>query len=72
MLFSNIKKQKEFTQAIGFVGLKPTMSGEVIPVTVKDNFLRGLNSLESYYINASGKSISAGIKSLKKAGSLKW
>lgn len=30
------------------------MSGEVIPVTVKDNFLRGLNSLESYYINASG------------------
>lgn len=64
--------KKQFTQAIGFVGLKPTMSGEVIPVTVKDNFLRGLNSLESYYINASGKSISAGIKSLKKAGSLKW
>ena len=62
----------------GIIGKKIGMtqifdeSGKVIPVTVKDNFLRGLNSLESYYINASGKSISAGIKSLKKTGSLKW
>lgn len=27
------------------------MSGEVIPITITDNFLRGLTSLESYYIN---------------------
>ena len=45
---------KQFTQAIGFIGLKPSMTGDVIPVAVNDNFLRGLSSLESYYINASG------------------
>lgn len=45
---------KQFGQACSFIGLKPSMSGEVIPVTIKDNFLRGLSGLESYYINACG------------------
>lgn len=46
--------KKQFTQFAGFVGLKPSMTGKVIPVTITDNFLNGLNSLESYYINACG------------------
>ena len=50
------------------------MSGEVIPVTVKDNFLRGLNSLESYYINASGtkKALTTNNKFTRKSGLKNW
>ena len=42
---------KQFTQFAGFIGLKPDVTGNVIPVTVQDNFLNGLKNLESYYIN---------------------
>lgn len=45
---------KQLTQAINFIGLKPDVTGNVIPVTVSDNFLNGRKSLESYYINAKG------------------
>lgn len=45
---------KQLTQCIGFVGLKPDVTGNVIPVTVEDNFLNGMKSLESYYINTKG------------------
>lgn len=64
--------KKQFTQAVGFVGLKPSMLGEVIPVTITDNFLRGLSSLESYYINASGtkKALATNAKYTKKSGYL--
>lgn len=64
--------KKQFTQAIGFVGLKPSMTGEVIPVTITDNFLRGLSGLESYYINACGtkKALTTNQKYTKKSGYL--
>lgn len=45
---------KQLTQAINFIGLKPDVTGNVIPVTVGDNFLNGMKSLESYYINSKG------------------
>lgn len=64
--------KKQFTQAVGFVGLKPSMTGEVIPVTIKDNFLRGLSGLESYYISACGskKALVTNNKYTKKSGYL--
>lgn len=45
---------KQAVQCFMFVGLKPNMEGQVIPVVIKDNFLHGLTSLESYYINSCG------------------
>ena len=48
------------------------MTGEVIPVTIKDNFLRGLSGLESYYISACGskKALVTNNKYTKKSGYL--
>jgi hypothetical protein len=46
--------KKQLTQAIGFVGLKPDIDGNVIPVAIEDNYLLGLRSLESYFINSKG------------------
>ena len=46
--------KKQLVQCIGFVGLKPDVTGNVIPVTVEDNFLNGMKGLESYYINTKG------------------
>jgi len=48
------------------------MTGEVIPVTINDNFLRGLSNLESYYINASGtkKALTTNNKYTKRSGYL--
>lgn len=48
------------------------MNGEVIPVTIKDNFLRGLSGLESYYIVCSGskKALVTNQKYTKKSGYL--
>lgn len=45
---------KQFTQCVGFIGLKPDMDGSVIPVLIEDNFLNGLTGLESYFINSKG------------------
>lgn len=46
------------------------MTGDVIPVTITDNFLRGLQGLESYYINACGtkKSLTTNQKYTKRSG----
>jgi len=46
--------KKQLTQAIGFVGLKPDIDGNVIPVAIEDNYLIGLKSLENYFINSKG------------------
>jgi len=46
--------QKQFTQAVGFIGLKPDIDGTIIPIVINDNYLNGLMSLESYFINAKG------------------
>ena len=61
---------KQFGQLAGFVGLKPDMDGSVIPVTITDNFLRGLNSIESYYINSKGtrKALTVNNRMTKKSG----
>lgn len=64
--------KKQFTQAIGFVGLKPSMTGDVIPVTINDNFLRGLSGLESYFINSAGtrKALCTNQRYTRKSGYL--
>lgn len=46
--------KKQLTQALGFIGLKPSISGEVIPVVIEDNFLHGLSNIENYFINCEG------------------
>lgn len=45
---------KQLTQALVFVGLKPDIDGTIIPIVINDNYLNGLTSLESYFINAKG------------------
>lgn len=63
---------KQLCQCIGFVGLKPDMDGSVIPVIIKENFLNGLQGLESYYINSKGtrKSLVTNKTMTKKSGYL--
>ncbi len=64
--------KKQLTQAIGFVGLKPDIDGEIIPVAISDNYLTGLKSLESYYINSKGtrKALITNAKQVRKSGYL--
>jgi hypothetical protein len=64
--------KKQLTQAIGFVGLKPDIDGSVIPVAIEDNYLIGLTSLESYYINAKGtrKALITNNKQVRRSGYL--
>ena len=61
---------KQFTQLAGYIGLKPDIDGSVIPVTITDNFLKGLNSLESYYIISKGsrKALITNQRMTKKSG----
>ena len=63
---------KQLNQFIGFVGLKPAMDGSVIPVTITDNFFKGLTGLESYYINSCGtrKALATNNKMTKRSGYL--
>ena len=46
------------------------MDGSVIPVVIKENFLNGLQGLESYYINSKGtrKSLVTNKTMTKKSG----
>ena len=46
--------KKQVCQMYGFIGLKPDITNKVIPVTITDNFIGGLKSLTSYFINAKG------------------
>jgi hypothetical protein len=64
--------KKQFTQAVGFVGLKPDIDGSVIPVAIQDNYLNGLSNLESYYINAKGtrKALITNSKMVRRSGYL--
>jgi len=64
--------RKQLTQAIGFVGLKPDIDGNVIPVAIEDNYLNGLKSLENYYINAKGtrKALITNSKMVRRSGYL--
>jgi hypothetical protein len=64
--------RKQLTQAIGFVGLKPDIDGSVIPVAIEDNYLNGLKSLESYYINAKGtrKALITNSRMVRRSGYL--
>lgn len=63
---------KQLTQCISFVGLKPNIDGTVIPVTIKDNFLVGLSSIQNYFINAKGTRLALLMnnKMTKKSGYL--
>jgi hypothetical protein len=62
--------KKQFTQAIGFIGLKPDIDGNVIPVVIKDNFLNGLSNLENYFINSKGtrKALITNSKQVRRSG----
>lgn len=64
--------KKQFTQMVGFVGLKPDMHGGVIPVVNTDNFLYGLTSLQNYYINCMGtrKALCTNFTYVRKSGYL--
>jgi hypothetical protein len=64
--------KKQLTQAIGFVGLKPDIDGSVIPVAIEDNYLTGLKSLDSYYINSKGtrKALITNSKMVRRSGYL--
>jgi hypothetical protein len=64
--------RKQLTQAIGFIGLKPDIDGSVIPVAIKDNYLTGLKSLESYFINSKGtrKALITNSKMVRRSGYL--
>jgi hypothetical protein len=64
--------KKQFTQAIGFVGLKPDIDGSVIPVAIEDNYLNGLKSLENYYINSKGtrKALITNSRMVRRSGYL--
>jgi hypothetical protein len=64
--------RKQLTQAIGFVGLKPDIDGSIIPVTIEDNYLNGLTSLENYFINAKGtrKALITNNKQVRRSGYL--
>ena len=61
---------KQLTQCIGFIGLKPDMDGNVIPVTISDNFLNGLTGLESYFISSKGtrKALTTNNRMTKRSG----
>lgn len=45
---------KQATQMMSFNGLKPDVTGNVIPVVVKDNFISGMTNLENYFIDCKG------------------
>ncbi len=64
--------KKQFTQFLGFVGLKPDIDGSVIPVAIQDNFLNGLTKLESYYINSKGtrQALITNYKMVRRSGYL--
>jgi hypothetical protein len=64
--------RKQLTQAIGFIGLKPDIDGSIIPVAISDNYLVGLKSLESYFINAKGtrKALITNSRMVRRSGYL--
>jgi hypothetical protein len=63
---------KQLTQAISFVGLKPDISGGIIPVCINDNYLYGFDGLEPYYINCLGtrKATVTNFRMVRKSGYL--
>lgn len=63
---------KQLTQCIGFVGLKPDIDGNVIPVNIEANYLIGLGNLENYFINSEGtrKALLTNKNMVKKSGYL--
>ena len=64
--------KKQFTQMAWAIGLKPDMSGGVIPRVIRDNFIYGLSSLENYYINCIGtrKALCTNYTYVRKSGYL--
>jgi hypothetical protein len=64
--------KKQLTQAIGFIGLKPDIDGSIIPIAIEDNYLIGLKSLTSYFINAKGtrKALITNARQVRKSGYL--
>lgn len=45
---------KQLCQALGMIGLKPDIDGNVIPVAIDTNYLVGLDNTENYFINCRG------------------
>jgi len=64
--------KKQITQAMGFIGLKPDIDGNVIPVAISDNYIRGLSNYENYFINCKGtrKALITNSKMVRKSGYL--
>jgi hypothetical protein len=64
--------KKQFTQAVGFVGLKPDIDGTIIPVAIEDNYLTGLKNLENYFINSKGtrKALITNSRMVRRSGYL--
>lgn len=64
--------EKQLTQALGVIGLKPDIFGDVIPIAINDNYFRGLSSLESYFINAKGtrKALITNMRFVRSSGYL--
>lgn len=46
--------KKQLIQAVSMVGLKPDMDGNIIPVVIDTNYLRGFSDMEHYFINCKG------------------
>jgi hypothetical protein len=63
---------KQLTQAISFVGLKPDITGGIIPVCINDNYLYGFDGIEPYYINCLGtrKATVTNFRMVRKSGYL--
>ena len=62
--------KKQFVQTIGFVGLKPGFDGLPIPKVVTSNFLKGQETIEDFFISASGArlSLSTNYSYVRKSG----
>lgn len=63
---------KQLTQATGFVGAKPDMDGNHVPVIIEDNYLVGLSDVESYFVNSKGtrKALVVNYAQVRKSGYL--
>lgn len=61
---------KQLGQCLSFVGLKPDIDGSVIPVVIKNNMMRGLQTIEEFYINAKGTRLAlcTNYKQVRKSG----
>jgi hypothetical protein len=60
----------QLTQSLLSVGLKPDLAGYVLPEPIDSSFLRGLNNVEEYFVNAIGgrKALITNFKQVRNSG----